>query len=56
MWYTQYIIMEHFNKSFFKFLFGFVGILALGIVGVLIVGSATMAEEEESLTAGSSIQ
>ena len=43
--------MEYFNKSFFKFTMGFIGILILGIVGVLIVGGAAVAEEEGVVTA-----
>ena len=52
--YTQYTInMEYFNKSFFKFTIGFIGILILGIIGVLVVGGVSVAEEDDAMTAQS---
>ena len=43
--------MEYFNKSFFKFTIGFIGILILGVIGVLVVGGVSVAEEEAAMTA-----
>lgn len=31
-------VMDMFNKTFFKFTAGFVGILLLGFVGIIVVG------------------
>ena len=45
--------MEYFNKSFFKFTIGFIGILILGIIGVLVVGGVSVAEEDDAMTAQS---
>lgn len=36
MRYTR--VMDMFNKTFFKFTAGFVGILLLGFVGIIVVG------------------
>ena len=43
--------MEDFNKSCFKFTIGLIGILIWGVGGVLVVGGASVAEEETSMTA-----
>jgi hypothetical protein len=38
-----------FNKTFFKFVLGFTGIVALGIVGIAIVGMQTLDAEDAQL-------
>lgn len=35
-----------FNKTFFRFLLGFSGIVALGIVGIAIVGLQTLETDQ----------
>lgn len=39
-----------FNKTFFKFVLGFTGIVALGVLGVAIVGFQTLDAEDTSNT------
>jgi len=36
-----------FNKTFFKFFFGFLGIIALGLLSVMFIGTLEFEEENQ---------